>query len=215
MGTRWSRPDWLYEALPYLYVAIGLAVILALRGGIALFSGLTLITAGVVVAVLRMMHRRRRHRARLSSIARTMPGTSVMQAKLVWRNEYLSGHSAIDAQHRRLFTTGNLLLDAVRTSQPKEDVESVLRKLVGEFDSHFRTEESILEASNHGLAEDHKQVHRELRRRASTLLATYYEGKASIDEVALFLTRDLVASHIAKEASEGRFVGGRRGHQLL
>jgi hemerythrin-like metal-binding protein len=205
MWFRWNLPDWLYEALPYLYVAFGLVVILALGNGMAVFGGLMLIAAGAVAAFKRVTNRGRpRGRPRPANEG-SVPGAAVERDKLVWRNEYASGHPVIDAQHHRLFAIGNLLLDAVRTNQPKPEVERLLHQLVGEFDNHFRTEESILETTDRGFANAHKQVHQELRQKASTLLTPYFEGKVGIDVVISFLTYELVASHIAEEVVNVRF----------
>lgn len=52
------QPKWLYEVLPYIYVASGLATILVLRNAMAVFSGLMLISAGAVVWFMRLTNRR-------------------------------------------------------------------------------------------------------------------------------------------------------------
>lgn len=51
------KPHWLYEALPYVYVASGLASFAVLDHLLSAFSGLMLVTAGLVVGKLRYDHR--------------------------------------------------------------------------------------------------------------------------------------------------------------
>ncbi len=51
------KPRWLYEALPYLYVGCGVASLAALDHLLSAFSGLLLVSAGIVVWKLRHDHR--------------------------------------------------------------------------------------------------------------------------------------------------------------
>jgi hypothetical protein len=50
-------PSWLYELLPFIYIAGGLLVIIKLGGGIAIISSALLIFAGVRVLSMRRKHR--------------------------------------------------------------------------------------------------------------------------------------------------------------
>ena len=52
------RPVWLYESLPYLYIAAGAITIAALPHPIALLSGCLLTAAGACVFKMRMGERR-------------------------------------------------------------------------------------------------------------------------------------------------------------
>lgn len=54
-----NRPDWLYNALPYVYIAMGLTVPIAIGTSnlIAVFSGILLVSTGGVVVTMRAAHR--------------------------------------------------------------------------------------------------------------------------------------------------------------
>ena len=52
------KPRWLYETLPYLYVGSGIASLSTLDHLLSIFSGLMLVSAGIVVWKLRYDHRR-------------------------------------------------------------------------------------------------------------------------------------------------------------
>jgi hypothetical protein len=52
------QPRWLYETLPYLYVGSGVVSLTTLEHLLSTFSGLLLVSAGVVVWKLRHDHRR-------------------------------------------------------------------------------------------------------------------------------------------------------------
>ena len=53
-----NRPDWLYNALPYVYIAVGLTVPFAIGTSnlIAVFSGILLISTGGAVVTMRATH---------------------------------------------------------------------------------------------------------------------------------------------------------------
>ncbi|WP_119964156.1 hypothetical protein [Simplicispira lacusdiani] len=51
------KPHWFYEALPYVYVGSGLVSLAVLDHLLSAFSGLMLVTAGLVVGKLRYDHR--------------------------------------------------------------------------------------------------------------------------------------------------------------
>ncbi|MFZ2295133.1 MAG: hypothetical protein WAW46_08865, partial [Polaromonas sp.] len=53
------KPTWLYESLPYLYVAAGGATIATLEHAFSLISGSLLIMAGVQVWRIRRTNRRK------------------------------------------------------------------------------------------------------------------------------------------------------------
>jgi hemerythrin len=60
--VRQSYPDWLYKALPYIYLWGGFGVIVLLPGWLSVFSGLTLMSAAGVVWMYRDRYRRNRAR---------------------------------------------------------------------------------------------------------------------------------------------------------
>jgi hypothetical protein len=53
------KPNWLYESLPYLYIAAGVLTIAFLEHRAALFSSFLLIMAGVLVWHMRRTNRRK------------------------------------------------------------------------------------------------------------------------------------------------------------
>lgn len=51
-------PAKLYEAVPYIYIAIGSAILLAINSWLAIASGLLIVFAGAVIWILRSDNRR-------------------------------------------------------------------------------------------------------------------------------------------------------------
>jgi hypothetical protein len=57
------KPDWLYEALPYVYVVAGITTIANLGSTLSMASGGLLISAGVYIWWMRRAHRKnQKHR---------------------------------------------------------------------------------------------------------------------------------------------------------
>ena len=57
--TRYYKPKWLYESLPYLYTATGAAVLVTGTVPLVLASGGLLVLAGIYVWTIRKIDRRR------------------------------------------------------------------------------------------------------------------------------------------------------------
>lgn len=189
------KPDWLYEALPFVYVGSGLLTILALRNGVALFAGGMLIVAALTTLAMRA-------KVRLgltmdgSAKEAGQPGT-LMQISLGRAHE--CGHPQIDAQHRGLCATANALLDHVVSGGSVRAAEPLLVDLLIDLERHFADEEAIFLAHDRTLGERHAEAHRLLLDKAKGLVESCRGGQASIKDLVEFVAYDLVTQHIAKE----------------
>lgn len=198
MPFRGRMPEWLYKALPYLYVLSGLATMLAIRHWMAVFSGAMLISAGAAVWFMRRGS---------SEPVRDVPRPTVERSgvvsrqgfvELVWKREYECGHKVIDLQHRGLFAIANLLFDAIDNGS-KAEIEELLDELVNDVKLHFQTEENMLAENNLDTSGGHAALHRQLLEKAGTLVKQYIEGKVGAGGLISFVAYDLVAQHITKE----------------
>ncbi len=186
-------PDFLYNALPYVYVCVGLLMIMLVRNGMAIFSGLLLIAAGCIVWALRYKHR---------SLPSGTTGKSPYTENLVsinWQDSFRCGHPIIDEQHHRLFTIGNKLIKSLLAKKPKSDVELILDELIHDIKNHFRTEEEVLAENNHPISDEHKGIHHYLLDKAAKIRELYHIDHASICDIVGFVCYDVVAEHIIKE----------------
>lgn len=214
MSHRGHMPDWLYQALPYLYSGTGVLTIYSLPNWIGVFSGAMLISAGVIVWLLRVRYRRYRRDARyrrgnpVAHDARYRHGNPVTHdvrsvesgfVRLVWRTEYECGHPIIDAQHRGLFESGNALMNAVLEEQDKLDVELMLDELIAHVEKHFCDEEALLARAQHPIGKEHQEIHRRLLVRAKVLSESYHKGQLTPGDLFTFIANDVVAQHIIKE----------------
>jgi hemerythrin-like metal-binding protein len=163
----------------------------------AVFSGGMLITAGVTVWSLRK-----------SKKEASPPVTSAEQNKketglihIVWRPSFASGHKIIDDQHRSLFTDANELIDVITNHQPSLVINANMRELIKDIQTHFRTEEGILEKLAPGIVASHKAIHAKLLAETRALADRVVQKDASPRELIGFLVFDVVSNHLVREDS--------------
>ena len=53
-----TTPAWLYELLPFIYLAVGLVVLISLKGALSVLSGALFVAAGVQVLLMRNSYRK-------------------------------------------------------------------------------------------------------------------------------------------------------------
>lgn len=202
MSHKGSQPDWLYESLPFLYLAAGMLTMFVLGNAIGVFSGLMLVSAGLFVGVLRLKYRRSQRelaalRALVPKYDETPPAPGLV--RLAWRPEYECGNTLIDIQHRRLFESGNNLLNAILEDRAKLDVELMLDDMIAHVESHFCDEEALLARSQHPISKAHQELHQQLLARAKKLASLYHQGELAAGDLFTFVANDLVAQHIVRE----------------
>lgn len=198
MGTRWI-PGWLYEILPYCYMAIGLIVLISLRNFPGAFSGVLLIAAGFFIWNQRNYYRAklRREAEKKTEVAPEKRQQATIQ--ITWQPSYEVGNEVIDRQHRRLFALGNEVLNAVMSKQPKGDIELMMDELVTDIAEHFSSEEEIMDSHGHPLSDSHKDIHANLLERVKDMRTRFSRDQLPAGELIGFITYDVIAQHITKE----------------
>ena len=200
MPDQQARPNWLYETLPYLYVLAGVLSMLALQNTLSILSGLMLISAGLVIAVMRRRHRRMelKQPARSAKIPHTEPNPPDL-VHLIWKTEYESGYAPIDTQHRRLFGLSNDLINSVLRHEAKADVQFQLDEILDQIIDHCCHEEALLAKTHHPLCAEHKDIHRALIARLRELSERHLRDELKASEMVGAVVYEIVARHIARE----------------
>jgi hemerythrin-like metal-binding protein len=198
-------PDAIYTVLPHLYVCAGLLTIYVLRNWLAVFSGLAWISAAGIVWARRYRYRFPYTRSGghidfPTVIDANGPGDEVVQ--IIWQPSLECGHSIIDAQHRRLFGIGNLLVKAVLTNKLPGDVAWLFDELVDHMTEHFCTEEAVLAKAKHPMSRKIQEVHRTLLSKVVDLRDRYRSGQMPTGELVDFIVHDIITDYITKEAAE-------------
>lgn len=196
-------PAWLYNALPYVYLAIGLAVAVAsfvMSNLLGVLSGILLICTGVMAFTMRMQYRKdAKVRAEFALRAQNENEDEYQLLQLTWSKQYESGNPVIDGQHQLLFNVSNTLLNAILESKPSSEITVLLDLLLKDVDHHLRTEEKVLADLNHPISNEHKTVHDHLLSRLKSIIAKYRSGTLLFGELIEFVTYDFIAQHIVTE----------------
>ena len=203
------KPGWFYESLPYVYTAIGFAVIVALPSTFGALSGCLLIFAGAHVYFMRSSFRKEMEAIRAKDSAsqrRHESDEKVERAEeedlliaLVWRKAYESGIQELDVQHRHLFHMGNTLLSSIVSNKPSSEISTLLETLMQDVSRHFRTEEILQFSMNCPNTIEHQRIHEELWSHATQVVEGYRDGTLGLRDVFGFIAYDLIAMHIATE----------------
>ena len=194
-------PDWLYRALPHVYVWLGLLILIPLPGALTVFSSAILISTGLMVWANRYRYRRAFSASRGSinvldwSDADTPTDGSL---QISWRSSFECGHPILDAQHRRLFGIGNELVRAVASNQTKVEMELLIEHFFNHLKSHLETESLILSQSKIPELKDWQKRRNFLWFKAKQTLKSFHLDELSPRELAGFVTYDVVVEHILK-----------------
>ena len=67
---------------------------------------------------------------------------------ILWNSDYATGHLLIDAQHQELFNWFNVLLDACKKQQGRQEIINLFNFLDQYVVEHFTLEEGLMLAHN-------------------------------------------------------------------
>ena len=196
------QPKWLYETLPYVYVAGGIATAGLLQNLIATISGLLLLSAGALVLTMRHNYRASHQSPEAAEVRESRERNSDHGAELLqvaWRPSFEVGHEVIDRQHQRLQSLGNELITALMQRKPREDVELMLDVLVTEIGRHLSAEDEIAAGHAVRLPPAVREARRNLLARATDLRDRLREDRLLPGDLVGFIAYDLIIMHIVKE----------------
>jgi hemerythrin len=194
-------PGWIYESLPYVYIAAGGITIGLLPNFMGVMSGVLLLSAGLFVAQQRKYYRSRLKREikRERELVKQRQQNARSAVEFTWQPAFSVGHEVIDRQHRRLFALSNELLNAIMQKQSKADTELMMDELVIDIEEHFASEEEIMTAAGYPLSEAHRDIHTDLLLRIKSLRDRFQAGLLPAQELIGFITYDVINQHIANE----------------
>ena len=124
----------------------------------------------------------------------------VLALTIGWRQEWESGNSEIDSQHKKLLEIANDLFENIMVS--KADMTIIMDKveiILTEIKTHFAAEEVILKKINYNNFDEHVTLHHELYEKALILKQDYVSGKAKTSKLIAYILDDVVLEHMLSE----------------
>ena len=102
-----------------------------------------------------------------------------MAERVVWDDKYLLGIPEIDSQHKKLIEIANELYDiaSVSTDKYKQEMGTVLKKIVDYTVYHFSNEEQFMQKFGYIGSAAHKTAHDGFIKEVE-----YHAGKISIED---------------------------------
>ena len=138
-----NKPQWLYAALPALYLLAGVIVIAALRNTLGLASGSLLIAASIAILASRRLGARAFREAEASRQSSIFAPPSRLAATTEFVRAIVPpkrGHRDIDRQHRSLASKAATLRVAFAHNDDQADLELLIHELIDDLAHHLTAE---------------------------------------------------------------------------
>ncbi|HSM23978.1 MAG TPA: bacteriohemerythrin, partial [Anaerolineaceae bacterium] len=117
-----------------------------------------------------------------------------------WSEKYSVGVRELDQQHKTLFMLLNRLISATGTiSIHSETISEILGEMTRYAQTHFTTEERLLEAYGYPGLEEHKVQHNDFRNKTTEFIEKATIGDKQIPEVLLEFLTNWLTHHILEE----------------
>ncbi len=113
-----------------------------------------------------------------------------------WLEEWDSGISQIDQEHRELVQKGNRLMNLAVIQSKKELLCEAMSSLQTYIIKHFRNEEEILKAIKYDKLDEHKRIHKHLEEEARILYEKLEKDPAVSIEIFHFLADQIIVGHL-------------------
>ena len=115
-----------------------------------------------------------------------------------WKEEYSVRVNLIDQQHRKLIDLLNQLYDGLKAQRGKEVLGPVLHELVGYTESHFTTEERLMQTHGYPGFQPHKLEHQMLVKKVRDFQKDFEAGKSAVSIELMSFLKGWLENHILK-----------------
>jgi hemerythrin-like metal-binding protein len=130
-------------------------------------------------------------------LARRPTSEPTPSAPLQWHEEYESGDTLIDQQHRWLFHGVNSMRAAIDAGDARRACE-ILDEIVGQVIGHFHDEEALLAQRGYPEFEQHQRRHVELLDRLLTHRNEVAGDVSRMAPLVEFLVDEVVVNHLLR-----------------
>lgn len=122
--------------------------------------------------------------------------TSTPELILHWKKEFTVGVERFDTQHEKYFLFIEKLYDALRFQWHRGVIGELLGELYAYSVSHMTDEEDLLEQYEYPELIEHRQGHREFRRRIREYMDDFESGNTAIAVSVLQFLQDWMKGHL-------------------
>lgn len=116
--------------------------------------------------------------------------------KIKWDAAFQTGHPIVDGQHKNLFTLVNKLQKAISENKSKMAVQDSIDLLTVYINTHFKTEEEIMQSNGYPDFEAHKKVHDGLKEHTLKLIKLYHLNKVDLTATIYNFLSEWIQNHI-------------------
>jgi diguanylate cyclase (GGDEF)-like protein/hemerythrin-like metal-binding protein/PAS domain S-box-containing protein len=149
-----------------------------------------------------MYQAKRSHVEKINFLFPLSDGREINALRLNWKEEFLSGHSGIDKEHKDIFLLANQLLKALSHQVDVVQLRHLLDRLFKHLQTHFQHEESVLEKIAYPQFSRHQHQHQQLIAEAVELLGEFDNGNIEIQTLIRFVVIELIYKHVVMDDSE-------------
>ena len=196
-----NKPQWLYTALPAIYLAVGIAVVAMLRNPLGLASGALMIIAAGAILRSRRLGARARRDAEVSRQSSILAPPSRLASTTEFVHAILPpklGHRDIDRQHRSLASRAATLRVAFAHNDDEAHLELLVLELVDAVAEHLEVEIDAM--ARLGAARPAADIEADRLQLASARrdLDIYQSGGMDMETLIERVAGPLVAGHLKR-----------------
>ena len=116
--------------------------------------------------------------------------------QIKWDAAFQTGHPVVDGQHKNLFVLVNKLQEAISEKKSKMVVQDAIDLLTDYINTHFKTEEEIMQSNGYTEYETNKKEHDGLKEYAMKLIKLYHINKVDLTATIYHFLSEWIQNHI-------------------
>lgn len=118
---------------------------------------------------------------------------------VIWNPAWETGITLIDQQHKALLAQFEALLVAIHENHPDDRIPPLLRFLADYVETHFSTEEGLMQVVGYPGFAGHQAIHDRMRAQVGELVEAAKDNPATLTEEVIDFLTDWLLSHINEE----------------
>lgn len=196
-----NKPQWLYAAMPALYLLGGILAITGLRSAWGLAGGCLLVAAAIAILASRQLGARAYREAEASRQSSIMAPPSRLAATTEFVRAIVPpklGHKDIDRQHRSLASKAATLRVAFAHNDDQADLELLIHDLIDTLAHHLEGEIHALGRLGVWRPEEDVEADRMQVAKAEYDFDLYCAGGMTLEALIDRVAGPLVAGHLMR-----------------